>query len=673
LGVEKVRPGPGHKLHGHYLARFTHFQTATKLVTDAPQKHSSLAYRADIDGLRGIAVLMVLAYHLAILRFHGRFAFSGGFVGVDVFFVISGFLISSVILSEIYASKFSLFSFYERRIRRIFPALIVMLVVTSLLAYKYLLPTELIDYAKSLVAATFSVSNVYFWQQSGYFDAPAAMKPLLHTWSLGVEEQFYIFFPLFLMLVCRLFPKKLRLSIVVIAVLSFLVSAIGAFEFPVSSFYLAHTRAWELLLGTILSLKILPQISGTIHRNIAAGIGVLLILAAGLLFTTSTPFPGVAALAPCLGAGLIIAAGQTGTSLVGRALSFKPLVFVGLISYSLYLWHWPIIVFHGVGALSVHGVSDRIAKLIVILASFAAATLSWKFVEVPFRSGRLKLAGASVFKAGFGGVAVAGAIGVVMILSHGIPSRFPASAVKIASYLDQKWTDEYRTGSCFISSEYAYKDFNFSLCLHEDGKRKNFLLIGDSHAAQLWYGLSTTLSGVNVMQATASGCRPTIEQSFFSEDRCLHLMNYVFSDFLPTHHVDALLIAGRWTPEDIPRLSHTIAWAKERQIEVIVFGPMLQYDSPLPRLLATSIQNNEPGKPYDHRIAEYERMDSAMSKLAANEWNVRYISFFKTLCGPASCVEYAAIDEPLQSDYGHLTKDGSVLVARRWRDSGELP
>jgi peptidoglycan/LPS O-acetylase OafA/YrhL len=642
-------------------------------LTDVPQKHSALAYRADIDGLRGIAVLLVLAYHLQGLRFHGRFLFSGGFVGVDVFFVISGFLISSVILAEISASKFSLFSFYERRIRRIFPALIVMLFITSILAYRYFLPTELLDFAKSLVAATFSLSNVYFWQQSGYFDAPAAMKPLLHTWSLGVEEQFYIFFPLFLVLVRKIFPTRLRLSIMVIALVSFVVSAIGAFQYPVSTFYLAHTRAWELLLGTILSLQVLPQITRPLQRNLAAGAGVILVLAAGLIFTTATPFPGIAALAPCLGSALIIAAGQSGSSVVSRALSCKPLVFVGLISYSLYLWHWPLIVFQGVGAGSVTGVSDRTIKLLLILISCVVATVSWRLVEVPFRSGRLRLTGASVFKAAFGGIAVVSAVGVVMLISGGFPSRFPPSAVKVASYLDQKWTDEYRTGTCFISSQYAFKDFNAATCLSEDSTRKNFLLIGDSHAAQLWYGLSTTLSGVNVMQATASGCRPTIEQTFFSEDGCRRMMDYIFSDFLPTHHVDALLIAGRWLPEDLPRLARTVAWTKERHIEVILFGPMLQYDSPLPRLLATSIKNNEPGNPYGHRIASYERMDEEMAKMAVNEWHVQYISFFKTLCGPASCTEYAGKDVPLQSDYGHLTADGSILVARRLRDSHELP
>jgi peptidoglycan/LPS O-acetylase OafA/YrhL len=642
-------------------------------LSDEAEKKSSLAYRPDIDGLRAIAVLLVFAYHLRISKIHGLPRFQGGFVGVDIFFVISGFLISSVILPQIAASKFSLFSFYQRRIRRIFPALFVMMFVTALLAYKYFLPTELEDYAKSLIAATFSVSNIYFWQQSGYFDAPATMKPLLHTWSLAVEEQFYIFFPLFLVLARRVFPNRLRQAVVTIAALSFVVSAVGTFKAPEATFYLAHTRAWELLLGTILSLKILPDITGALWRNIAAGAGVILIFVAGSYFTTATPFPGIAALVPCMGAVLIIAAGESGTSFVGRALSFRPVVFIGLISYSLYLWHWPLIVFQDVGTLLVAGIPERLAKVVIILVAMAVAAASWKFVEVPFRSGRFKLTGPAVFKAGFASATVMGAIGVAMLFFHGVPSRFPADAVRVASYLDYRSADEFRTGTCFISSEYSFEDFRTSTCLHEDSTKKNYLLLGDSHAAQLWYGLSTKLNGVNVMQATASGCLPTMEQPNTAADRCRRLMNYIYGDFLPTYHVDALLIAGRWSRDDIPRLSRTVAWAKERKLEVILFGPMLQYDTALPRLLATSIRNNEPDMPYRHRLAEYEQLDENMLNIATYTWKIRYVSFFKTLCSPGSCVEYAENGVPLQSDYGHLTGGGSVLVAQRLLGSGELP
>ena len=642
-------------------------------MTEVAEKKSALAYRADIDGLRGIAVLLVLAYHLRISGIRGLPRFQGGFIGVDVFFVISGFLISSVILGEMAAGKFSLVSFYERRIRRIFPALFVMMFVTAVLAYKYFLPTELEDYAKSLVAATFSVSNIFFWRQSGYFDTPATMKPLLHTWSLAVEEQFYIFFPLFLALVRRFFPNKLRQAVVAIAGISFAVSAIGAFKAPVSTFYLAHTRAWELLLGTILALKILPEIRGAVQRNLAAAAGVIFIVAAGSFYTTATPFPGLAALAPCVGAALIIAAGQSGTSWTGQALAMRPLVFVGLISYSRYLWHWPLIVFQDVGTLLVSGLPERFTKVVVIVASAAIATVSWKFVEVPFRSGRLKLKGAAAFQAGFGGAAVVGAMGVCMLLFHGMPSRFPADAVRVASYLDYNTTDELRIGSCFITPKYQFTDFQPATCLREDDTKKNYLLLGDSHAAHLWYGLSSTLSGVNVMQASASSCRPTLEQPKVSAESCRELMNYVFTNYLASHHVDVLLLSCRWAKEDVPRLTQTLAWLKQRDIQVIVFGPIVQYDSPLPRLLATSIKNTEPGMAYQHRVAESGELDREMLKLAATDWKVRYISLVNTMCNSASCVEYAPDGVPMQYDSGHLTRDGSVLVAQRLRASGEMP
>src|SRR5580704_1090978 len=354
-------------------------------MSDSTTRKPTLTYRPDIDGLRAVAVLLVVAFHTGIGKFRG------GFVGVDVFFVISGFLISSVILAEISAGHFSIAAFYERRIRRIFPALVVMMFVTSFLAAKYFLPSELTDYAKSLLAATFSVSNFYFWRQSGYFDAPAALKPLLHTWSLAVEEQFYIVFPLFLVLIRKLFPERLRTAVVLFALASFVVSAYGAFYAPVSTFYMLHTRAWELLLGTIISLNILPDIKSPLWRNVATIVGLGLIVAAGVFYTSTTPFPGIAALAPCVGSALIISTGRSGSSVVGRALSLKPVVFIGLISYSLYLWHWPIIVFQGVGTFLVSGVSERVVKLAIIVASLIAGTISWKFVEIPFRSGSLKL------------------------------------------------------------------------------------------------------------------------------------------------------------------------------------------------------------------------------------------------------------------------------------------
>src|SRR5262249_4216380 len=204
-----------------------------------------------------------------------------------------------------------------RRVRRIFPALVVMLLVVALLAYRFLLPTEFVDFGKSLLAATCSVSNIFFLLRSGYFDAPAAMKPLLHTWSLAVEEQFYLFLPLFLMGLRKLLPSRQRIVVAFLALLSFAASVIGTFHNGEATFYLAHTRAWELLLGVLLTMDVVPSFSRALYRNAASIAGLFLILAAGLSYNSATRFPGGAALLPCVGAALIIAAGKSGASFVG--------------------------------------------------------------------------------------------------------------------------------------------------------------------------------------------------------------------------------------------------------------------------------------------------------------------------------------------------------------------
>lgn len=300
---------------------------------------SELRYRPDIDGLRAVAVLAVVLFHAGIS------SISGGFVGVDVFFVISGFLITTIIVKEIRRGDFSLTVFYERRIRRILPAFFVVMLFSAVVAYSLLLPQDFENFGKSLVAASLSVSNLLFWRESGYFDSTAELKPLLHTWSLGVEEQFYLFFPLLLMFIARFFKQRWTLWIVLIAFSSLLLSAWGAKHQPSATFYLLPTRAWELALGGLLAMGGVPPIHQRFWREIEALLGLGLIVWGISALTPESSFPGLNALYPCLGAALVIHAGSSGPSMVGNVLSWRPLVLIGLISYSLYLWHWPLLVF----------------------------------------------------------------------------------------------------------------------------------------------------------------------------------------------------------------------------------------------------------------------------------------------------------------------------------------
>jgi hypothetical protein len=321
----------------------------------------------------------------------------------------------------------------------------------------------------------------------------------------------------------------------------------------------------------------------------------------------------------------------------------------------------------------VTGVSDRVGGLVALAVSFVVATLSWRFVELPFRNGPLKLSGAGLFNTAFAGSVVVSGFAVWMLVSYGLPGRFPPEAVRVASYLHYGTKDEFREGTCFLLPPAKFQNFDPSTCLREDPGRKNYLLIGDSHAAALWYGVAHTLDGINVMQATAAGCKPTLQNVLEATVECTRLMNYVFNQFLTAHHIDALLIAARWERSDLPRLADTLTWASQHGIKATLFGPMVQYDSSLPRLLAASIKDNDPNIPYSHRVAECARLDEEMSRMAQTKWKVRYVSLFKSLCQKQSCVEYAAQGVPLLFDYGHLTKDGSVLLAQILRQNDQLP
>jgi peptidoglycan/LPS O-acetylase OafA/YrhL len=646
-------------------------------MNDAPIGKPALRYRADIDGLRAVAVLIVLAFHAELKRV------PGGFVGVDVFFVISGYLISSIVFSEIAASRFSVIGFYERRVRRIFPALFGMLAVSSVFAAIYLLPGELVDYAKSLLAATASISNLYFWQHSGYFDSTAS-QPLIHTWSLAVEEQFYVFFPLFLVLVRRFFPERLRVSVIALFFISLVASVVVVSQNQETAFYVPYTRAWELLLGTILSLGMFPRLREGWLRNLATLTGLGLITFSAIFYTQYTVFPGLSALVPCVGSALIIGAGESGPSLVGALLSWRPVVFIGLISYSLYLWHWPVIVLRrmgllvGVGALASHRYaalvsSRRFDILLEVSLSFLLAVLSWRFIERPFRSGPLRLAGRSLF-------ALAGTILLIFmglsswaVFAGGFRGRFPAGALQIASSLNRK--DEAsatRLGSCFITSDYHFEKYNSDVCLSQDRDKKNYLLLGDSHSAMLWNALSSALLDANVMQASTAACEPSLHPA--GPPDCRKMMSYIFQTYLPQHPVQGMFIIGRWEQRDLDAVTGVIVWAKQHHVPVTVFGPVPEYDGPLPRLLVYSAAWNQPSLVSQHLVASSGSLDAEMQRMAANLWHVPYISLYREICGANGCAEYAdaAHRVPLMSDTDHLTRLGATLVVQRLVDKGEL-
>ncbi|PHQ61093.1 MAG: acyltransferase, partial [Sphingobium sp.] len=334
-----------------------------------------MRYRRDIDGLRAVAILPVLLFHAHVP------GFSGGYVGVDIFFVISGFLITGIIAREVDEGRFSLVHFYERRFRRIIPALALMILVTLGCAAWLYLPGDLDGVPKSALAATLFASNLWFFTDTGYFAGGADVKPLLHTWSLAVEEQYYIGFPILLMLLARYAPRWRAVVLTMIAAGSLALAIILQRDTSGFTFYLLPTRAWELFAGGLLALGVLPAINRRWISELVAWGGLLAIALAVTFYDRDTIFPGLTALPPVLGAAALIHA-SPGTS-VGRLLSLPILVGIGLLSYSLYLWHWPLIVFT---EYATDAPLSGAIRLIVMAAALLAAALSWRFVERPFRS-----------------------------------------------------------------------------------------------------------------------------------------------------------------------------------------------------------------------------------------------------------------------------------------------
>lgn len=368
--------------------------------------------REDIDGLRGVAVLAVVGYHA------GLPGFDGGLGGVDVFFVISGFLIAGIIVEAQQAGAFSLTGFWERRVRRIAPALLAMLTATTALAWLRLSPADLQAYARSMLAALISASNLWFWRQEDFFAQAEGGNLLLHTWSLGVEEQFYLLLPLVMLAGRRIAAGRLRALLALAALMSFLLCVWGAWRHPQATFYLPVTRAWELLAGVLLAMSPTHR-PGPNTARIIGLVGLGLIGLAVLFIGRSTPLLGAAALVPCAGAILVIAAGPD--SLSGRLLAIPPLRAVGLISYSLYLWHVPVL-----AAARLFGLDRGPGTTAAALAlSFGLAWLSWRFIERPFRE-PARLSGRTA-------VIIAAAGATILALTAGVILSGQPAADRLAS------------------------------------------------------------------------------------------------------------------------------------------------------------------------------------------------------------------------------------------------
>ena len=425
-----------------------------------------MEYRKEIDGLRAFAVLPVIFFHA------GFDLFKGGFVGVDIFFVISGYLITTILIEDIDNKRFSIINFYERRIRRLLPALFTVLIITTIVAYFLFYPSDLKQFSKSSLSVLAFLSNVFFFKTySDYFATEAELTPLLHTWSLAVEEQYYLLFPIFLILVWRFGRSRVFWLIALFSISSLLLSEWLWRNHPIANFYLAPTRAWELLFGSMTAFIALKR--GVQGNNILAITGLTAIIFSIFFYDELTPFPSVYSLVPVIGVVLLILFADNKTW-VARLLGSKVFVGIGLISYSAYLWHQPLISFYR----KLFGINlDTVTACSLIIITFSLAFLSWRFIEKPFRDVN-QFNRRNIFISALLACTLIGAINLFFVLTNGVEYRYNIPPKEHSwGYIKCHGGDNYEN--------------QFEECLGKGDSSGNgdIYLIGDSHAAQLTFAL----------------------------------------------------------------------------------------------------------------------------------------------------------------------------------------
>ena len=447
---------------------------------------TAVKYRPDIDGLRALAILPVVWFHSDLP------GLSGGFTGVDTFFVISGYLITLIIHREVGAGKFSFARFYERRVRRIAPALLLVTAAATVAGYVLLLPYELENFGASALAALGMVSNVYFWRTGGYFALADGVTPLLHSWSLGVEEQFYLLFPAAL-LVSERFNQTKR-AIAVLAFASFALCLVGTVRSPAAAFYLLPPRGWELMIGAALAVGLIAVPDRL--KGPAGALGVAMLIAAAFLLSETEPYPGWRALIPTIGAALVIGAGPA--TAANRLLSIAPLIYIGRISYSLYLWHWPVFVF--MRHWRAHPHLPPLWALAGIALALGLAALSYHWIERPARD-RSRTYRSVVIPSSIAAALIASACAAAW-LRGGFPQRLPVNVAKLAARHD-----------AFAPLAHACTDIGFEAALPRcrlgPAGQPRFVLWGDSHAAALSEGVAAGLRQPGVVLSMGA-CPPVI-------------------------------------------------------------------------------------------------------------------------------------------------------------------
>jgi peptidoglycan/LPS O-acetylase OafA/YrhL len=621
---------------------------------------SRIGWQSHIDGMRAIAVLAVLLYHGGISQF------SGGFIGVDVFFVISGFLISKIIYEDIAThGRLRIANFYERRIRRILPVFFVVTVAAMAAGFFLFLPDDFAQLGKSAVYATGFAANIFFYLSADYFGPSADTQPLLHYWSLGVEEQFYILFPMFVLAFAKLSPRMLTPALFAVAVLSLVLAEFYVRNEPPAAFYLPLQRAWELLVGSILALPHFPRPRRRLVCEPIAAIGVGLILFSIFAYGPKTAFPGFTAMPPVIGTALILWGCESGRTFVGSALSVKPLRLIGLWSYSIYMIHWPLILF----SRQIWPHAGMILNAASISLSIIFGALSYRFVETPFREpgsvfyiGRLYWSAVASF-------AMLASAGLFVYESGGFSERLPASVIKILAYKDYAsiaWPI-WRRETCFLTDSQTWADLDKNACLHP--RRPSALLWGDSNAAHIYAPLSALFKkhGVELSQANSSGCAPILNSEVPSHPNCRGFNEKALA-WIRANRPDIVILSAIWPlgRENLKEIDNTIDGLTSLKLSIILIGTSPHYRELVPHILAKRLLRGDENKfDEDADNGAAQNSDYWLEKRYESNPQVTYVSVKQTLCRSSKCPLAGEDWLPLHADAGHFTKEGAELAVRR--------
>lgn len=626
-------------------------------------------YRADIDGLRAFAIIPVLFFHAGVSLF------PGGYIGVDIFFVISGFLISSILIKEINTNTFSFSNFYKRRIRRLAPSLFVMYLCV-ILAFSFIYPTFLFDdLIRSITSSMLFVSNIFFWKQGGYFANELELQPLLHTWSLSVEEQFYVFFPFFLLLMSKFIHSSAKqITLLIVVILTSLLLAIymapprGSF----ASFYLLPTRIYELGLGALVAMA-LAKNSKIQVRNLKylKEFGLLLAIIPIFLYDNKTPFPSYYALLPVLGSCFIIFSAKE-KGIAYRILTFKPIIYIGLISYSLYLWHWPVIVFNN---WVLADLDPYLRGTISIVISLVLGSLSFHFIEIPFRTkdhfndrSLLKW-----FTVGAGTVFTL-CIGLFMIGNVKLvdPEQNIEKVYNIAIEPEptrKECTDKIRNSNKFSACSLASKNITSA---------KKIFVWGDSHASALMPAFRDVAENNLVNFAVTTGCPPLLDVKRTDlSQKCIKVNQMVFKHILESNYDLVILSAAfnnylNWGLLGLPNSSYqrdisqtkntfltgltkTLQSFDENETDFLLIAqpPRFEEDVPLSYLRQSILKGHYDKHPMSASI--YNKQKESFYNLIPEQWEKNIIDISSFFCTENTCRTASESNELMYKDKHHIS------------------